>query len=83
MWLCEQEQIILRYLKDLGEVGASAREICRKAWTKQAFKDDERWAYPFLTGLKEKKLIETSPAGSYRLPPPEEEEEDQKQEGHA
>jgi hypothetical protein len=78
MWLCEQEQIILRYLKDVGEVGASAREICRKASTKQAFKDDERWAYRFLGSLKDKKLIETSPAGNYRLPPPEEKEEEKK-----
>jgi hypothetical protein len=72
MWLSEQEQLILRYLKDTGEVGASAREICRKAWTKEAWKDDERWAYHHLSSLKDKKLIETSPAGNYRLPPPEE-----------
>lgn len=75
MWLSEQEQLILRYLKDTGEVGASAREICRKASTKQAWKDDERWAYRHLTSLKDKKLVETTPSGNYRLPPPEEDEE--------
>jgi len=74
MWLSEQEQVILRYLKPTGETGASLREICRKAWTKDAWKENERWAYPFLTSLKEKKQIETSPSGHYRLPLPEEEE---------
>jgi hypothetical protein len=73
MWLCEQEQIILKYLKDMGEPGAGAREICRKAWTKDAFKENERWAYPHLGSLKDKKLVETTPAGNYRLPPKEEE----------
>jgi len=75
MWLCEQEQIILRYLEHVDEAGASPREICRKAWTKDAWKDDERWAYPYLGSLKDKKLIETTPAGFYRIPPPEEEDE--------
>ena len=75
MWLSEEEQIILKYLKDIGEVGASAREICRKAWTKDAYKNDERWAYRHLTSLKEKKLVEMTPAGNYRLPLPEEDEE--------
>ena len=83
MWLCEQEQIILKYLKDLGEVGASTREICRKAWTKDAYKNDERWAYCFLNSLKDKKLVDTTPAGNYRLPPPPKKEEDKKASGHA
>ena len=71
MWLCEQEQIILKYLKDVGEVGAGVREICRKAWTKDAWKENERWAYPFLASLKDKKLIDTTPAGTYCLPVPD------------
>jgi hypothetical protein len=75
MWLCEQEQIILKYLKDMGEAGAGVREICRKAWTKDAFKENERWAYPFIGSLKDKQLIETTPSGAYRLPVKEEEEE--------
>lgn len=70
MWLSEQEQIILHYLKPVGEAGASAREICRKASTKDAWKENERWAYPFLGSLKDKNQIETTPAGNYRLPQP-------------
>ena len=78
MWLSEQEQIIMKYLQHSGEAGASTREICRKAWTKDAWKENERWAYPFLGSLKDKKLIETTPAGNYRLPPPEEKQEKKK-----
>jgi len=79
MWLSEQEQIILKYLKDVGQIGASAREICRKSWTKDAWKKDERWAYRFLTSLKDKKMIETSPAGNYRLVLTEEEKEEEEE----
>jgi len=39
---------------------------------------NERWAYPFLTSLKEKNLIMTTPAGNYRLPPTKEEEEEKR-----
>ena len=73
MWLSEQEQVILRYLKPVGETGASPREICRKAWTKDAWKENERWAYPFLSSLKDKNQIETTPGGNYRLPLPDKE----------
>jgi hypothetical protein len=75
MWLSEEEQIILAYLKTSGEVGASTREICRKAWTKDAWKENERWAYAPLSSLTDKKMILTTPAGNYCLPPTKEEEE--------
>ena len=78
MWLSEEEQIILKYLEPLKEVGASVREICRKASTKDRFKENERWAYPYLSSLKDKKLVETTPNGAYRLPPEEEDEEEKK-----
>jgi hypothetical protein len=72
MWLCEEEQIIIRYLGHCGENGASTREICRKASTKDAWKEDERWAYRHLGTLKDKKVIESMPSGNYRLPPAKE-----------
>jgi DNA-binding IclR family transcriptional regulator len=78
MWLCDQERIILHYLQNCGENGASPREICRKASTKDVWKKDERWAYRHLTTLKEKKLVETTPAGNYKLPPPPDEEEERR-----
>lgn len=60
--------MILRYLEQCGEAGASAREISRKASTKDAWKENERWAVPFLSSLKDKKAIETNLAGAYRIP---------------
>jgi hypothetical protein len=74
MWLCEEEQIIMRYLQHCGVNGASSREICRKAATKEAWKENERWAYRHLSTLKDKKVIETTPAGNFRIPPPPEEQ---------
>lgn len=72
MWLCEEEQVILRYVEQCGDNGASAREICRKASTKDMWKKNERWAYRFLNSLKDKKVVETTSAGNYRIPPSEE-----------
>ena len=77
MWLNEDEQIILKFLEQCGEVGASAREISRKASTKARWKDDERWAMPSLSSLKDKKLIETNPAGAYIVPKDEDEDEEE------
>jgi hypothetical protein len=72
MWLSEEEQIILRYLKNCGENGASTREICRKASTKDAWKEDERWAFRHIGSLKDKSLIETTASGNFRIPLPKE-----------
>ena len=68
MWLSADEQIILQYLTHCGPVGASAREICRKAATKDRFKEDERWAMPFLSALKDKSVLVTTASGAYALP---------------
>jgi len=66
MWLSEEEQIIIRFL-GLMPGGASAREICRKAATKNRWKEDERWAIPFLQRLRDKHLIETNAGGLFKL----------------
>jgi uncharacterized protein YwlG (UPF0340 family) len=67
MWVCEEEQVILRYLKQVGEAGASARELARKAGTKDQWKENERWASSFIQALKDKGLIETNKAGVFVL----------------
>ena len=78
MWLNEDEQAIIRFLQHCGDAGASMREICRKASTKDRWKENERWAYPILSSLKEKKLVLTTPAGAFRLPPSEKEVEEER-----
>jgi hypothetical protein len=72
MWLSADEQCIIQYLTHCGAAGASAREIARKASTKDRWKEDERWANAPLSALKDKRLVLTSPAGSYILPPKDE-----------
>lgn len=72
MWLSADEQAILQYLRCCGEIGASAREVCRKASTKDKWKENERWAYPLLSSLKDKSLVENTPAGHFRLAPEKE-----------
>ena len=83
MWLNEDEQIVMKFLQHCGEVGASLREICRKSSTKDRWKENERWAHPILSSLKDKKLVMTTPSGSFRLPPSgkELEEERKRKEG--
>ena len=68
MWLSADEQMILQYLTHCGPTGASSREICRKAATKDRYKEDERWAMPFLSALKDKSVVVTTAAGAYALP---------------
>ena len=56
--------IFVSPVADVTTCGAGVREICRKAWTKDAWKENERWAYPFLNSLRDKKLIDTTPNGN-------------------
>jgi hypothetical protein len=77
MWMSPEELIILDYLKKCGETGASFREICRKASTKDQWKKDERWAASHLSALKDKSLVTTNLAGAYCLPPEEDEDEEE------
>ncbi len=67
MWLGEEEQIIVKYLQQLGGAGATAREICRKSATKDRWKENERWAMPFVQALRDKGLIEIDAGGHYKL----------------
>jgi len=67
MWLCEEEQVILHYLEQMRDGGATTREICRKAATKDKWKENERWAIPFLQRLRDKGLVETDAGGMYRI----------------
>lgn len=67
MWLSEEEQLIVKYLSQLNGQGASAREIGRKASSKDRWKENERWADPFLRTLRDKRIVETNAGGLYFL----------------
>ena len=63
----EDDRDILEYLRTSPEHFFSAREICRRAGGKQKFEENDRWAYPVLSRLLMMKLIETNPAGHYKI----------------
>jgi hypothetical protein len=65
MSLSPEEQMIVRYLKQMRSVGSSLREICRKAGSKDMWKEDERWAVAPLHRLRDAGLVEVNKAGAY------------------
>ena len=73
MWVAEEEQIILKYLKAIRGAKASAREIARKAGTKDMWKENERWAVPHLSALRDKGLVQMDSGGAYSVPNEEDE----------
>jgi hypothetical protein len=65
------EREIYFYLKPHRKDFISAREICRRAGGKKRFKYDESWAKPVLNRMVERGILETDPAGHYRIKPHE------------
>jgi hypothetical protein len=63
-----EEQAILDYLATNSKSFFSAREVCRRAGGKEKWDENQRWALPILARLLARGLIETDPAGHYRLP---------------
>ena len=61
------EREICDFLKSFPGQFISAREIARRAGGKWKFHDDQHWAVPALTRLKEKNIVETNLSGQYRL----------------
>ena len=62
-----EEREIVTYLKGSPKTFYSAREIARRAAGKRIYLDKPHWAKPFLPKLVEKGILETDPAGHYRI----------------
>ena len=60
------EREITAYLKSWGRQFVAAREIARRAGGKRRFRDEPQWAYPVLSRMLEKGLVETDGLGHYR-----------------
>ena len=71
MFICDEENQILQFLKSNPNVYFSGAEVCRKAGTKKLAAEDPRWALPFLASLSDKHLIERDEHGHYRFVPDE------------
>ena len=61
------EQTVLDYLATSPATFFSGREVCRRAGSKEMWEKNQRWAMPILSRLVAKGLVETDPAGHYRL----------------
>ena len=64
------EREIYYYLKSWKHEYISAREISRRAGGKRRFREEAEWAKPVLTRMVERGILETDPAGYYRIKPP-------------
>jgi hypothetical protein len=67
MFICDEENRILFFLKGNPDSFFSGAEISRKAGSKKLFTEDPRWAFPFLSSLTDKKLVERDEHGHYRF----------------
>jgi hypothetical protein len=63
------EREIYYYLKSWKDHYISVLEICRRAGGKKRHRQDPEWAKPVLVRMLEKGIVETDPAGHYRLKP--------------
>jgi hypothetical protein len=61
------EQAVLDYLATSPNSFFSSREVCRRAASKEIWQKNQRWALPILARLLARGLVETDPAGHYRL----------------
>jgi len=66
MFICDEEQQILHYLKSSPEAYFSTGQICKRACGRELYTKEPRWAIRFLSGLLDKKLVERDDQGHYR-----------------
>jgi hypothetical protein len=63
------EHEIFRFLKTWGTDFTNAKEVCRRAGTKQRFYQDPDWAKPILARMEERGILEKDMQGRYRIKP--------------
>jgi len=63
------EREIYYFLKPYWREFLSPREICRRAGGKKRFREDASWALAPLLRMAKRGILETDPAGSYRIMP--------------
>ncbi len=67
-----EEREIYYYLKGWKNQFISNREISRRAGGKRRFHREPEWAKPVLQRMVERGILETDPAGHYRIKPVDE-----------
>ncbi|HEY9509276.1 MAG TPA: hypothetical protein VIV82_05375 [Verrucomicrobiae bacterium] len=62
-----EELDICNFLKASPGEFVTGREICRRAGGKWRYRENENWAFPVLSKLVERKVIEPNSSGQFRL----------------
>lgn len=62
---------ILQFMQADSEAWYSRKEISRRAVNRKEFEENPQWATAALANLISDGVIETNPAGLYRIKPPE------------
>ena len=66
MIVSAEEKQILDFLETNPEAYFSAMEICRKAGDPRQYRENQRWAIPFILRLRDGDLLEDDGQGHYR-----------------
>ena len=61
------EREIYQFLKSWGGQPIAAREICRRASSKQRFQKDPEWAKPILIRMVGRGILESNSTGHYHI----------------
>jgi hypothetical protein len=63
------EREIFNYLKTWGSEFINAREVSRRAGSKQRYHEDPDWAKPVLQRMQDRSIVESDMNGRYRIKP--------------
>jgi hypothetical protein len=63
------EREIYQFLKSWGGEYVGPREICRRAGSKNRFREDPEWAKPVLVRMEERGILESNATGHFRIKP--------------
>lgn len=61
------QSAICQFLKQTPDEFVSRKEICRRAGGKWRFREDENWAIPVLSRMREERIVESDDTGHFRL----------------
>ncbi len=61
------QSAICEFLKQWPDQYVSRKEICRRAGGKWRFREDENWALPVLSRMREERIVESDDTGHFRL----------------
>lgn len=77
--MTHDENLIFLFLKPYKRAYVAGREVAKRAAGRRRFHSDPDWAKVLLVRMVEREILETDPAGHYRIkPPPTKKRDDRK-----